>query len=242
MTTINMSEFQGKETVSRLIGSAPGLVGYGEGGVLTEAVRQRPHSVILLDEVEKADPEVLNIFYQVFDKGMLADGEGRVIDFKNTMVFLTSNLASAEITQMSQGPVRPSTEELTAAIRPILSAHFKPALLARMTIVPFYPLVGDPLREIVRLKLGRVQKRLEQSHRMSLILDPKVEELIAARCTEVEAGARNIDHIVNQGLLPVLSTRILEQLAQGPLPDEVTIGVSGTEEFTVTFDATSASA
>ncbi len=140
ITTINMSEFQEKHTVSRLIGSPPGYVGYGEGGVLTEAVRQRPYSVVLLDEVEKADPEVMNIFYQVFDKGMLADGEGRVIDFKNTVVFLTSNLATDVIMQMCAGPVPPTLDEVTGAIRPILSQHFKPALLARMEIVPFYPL------------------------------------------------------------------------------------------------------
>jgi len=145
MATINMSEFQEKHTVSRLIGSPPGYVGFGEGGVLTEAVRQRPYSVVLLDEVEKADPEVLNLFYQVFDKGTLADGEGRVVDFKNTVVILTSNLATDQITALGQRNPLPSPEEIISSIRPILSRHFKPALLARMTIVPFYPIGTESL-------------------------------------------------------------------------------------------------
>ncbi len=235
LTTINMSEFQEKHTVSRLIGSPPGYVGYGEGGVLTEAVRQRPYSVVLLDEVEKADPEVLNLFYQVFDKGMLADGEGRVIDFKNTVVFLTSNLASDVIMQMCGGPVPPTLEEVTGAIRPVLSQHFKPALLARMEIVPFYPLAGEFLKEIIRLKMGKVVNRLWDSHRMILETDPRVEEVIAARCTEVETGARNIDHIIQQTLLPMLSTALLERMSEGPLPDRVRVTVGDDEGFALEF-------
>ena len=238
LTTINMSEFQEKHTVSRLIGSPPGYVGYGEGGVLTEAVRQRPYSVVLLDEVEKADPEVLNLFYQVFDKGMLADGEGRVIDFKNTVVFLTSNLASDVIMQMCGGPVPPTLEEVTGAIRPVLSQHFKPALLARMEIVPFYPLAGDFLKEIIRLKMGKVVNRLWDSHRMILETDPRVEDVIAARCTEVETGARNIDHIIQQTLLPMLSTALLERMSEGPLPDRVRVTVGDDEGFALEFGGT----
>ncbi len=235
LTTINMSEFQEKHTVSRLIGSPPGYVGYGEGGVLTEAVRQRPYSVVLLDEVEKADPEVLNLFYQVFDKGMLADGEGRVIDFKNTVVFLTSNLASDVIMQLCQGPVPPTPEEVAGAIRPVLSKHFKPALLARMEIVPFVPLAGDFLKEIIRLKMGKVAGRLLDSHRMKLEVDPRVEEIIAGRCTEVETGARNIDHIIQQTLLPMLSTSLLEKMAEGPLPDRVRVMANQDESFGLEF-------
>ncbi|MBU1701603.1 MAG: type VI secretion system ATPase TssH [Candidatus Eisenbacteria bacterium] len=235
VTTINMSEFQEKHTVSRLLGSPPGYVGYGEGGVLTEAVRQRPYSIVLLDEVEKADPEVMNIFYQVFDKGMLADGEGRVIDFKNTVIFLTSNLATDLITGLSTGPVPPSCEEIVKAIRPTLSQHFKPALLARMEIVPFYTLGTDVLKDIVVLKLKQIGNRLMESHKMKFDIDPAVVDLIANRCTEVETGARNIDHIIRQTLLPLLSTSILEKMAEGPLGDSVKLGVAEDESFTLNF-------
>ncbi|MBI3871723.1 MAG: type VI secretion system ATPase TssH, partial [candidate division Zixibacteria bacterium] len=194
ITTVNMSEFQEKHTVSRLIGSPPGYVGFGEGGVLTEAVRQRPYSVVLLDEVEKADPEVMNLFYQVFDKGMLSDGEGREIDFKNTVIFLTSNLATDPITEMGMRDTPPTHEEVVSAIRPILNRHFKPALVGRMTIVPFFPLKTDAIKRIVVLKLKRVVDRLYQSHKMALEFDDVVVDQVAARCTEVETGARNIDH------------------------------------------------
>lgn len=238
LTTINMSEFQEKHTVSRLIGSPPGYVGFGEGGVLTEAVRQKPYSVVLLDEVEKADPEVMNLFYQVFDKGMLADGEGRVIDFKNTVVFLTSNLATDIITGMCANPVPPTGEELIAAIRPTLSKHFKPALLARMEIVPFMTLGTEFLREIVRLKLARIAARLADSHRMRLECAPEMVEVIANRCTEVETGARNIDHIINGSLLPMLSTALLEKMSEGPLPGSILAGVGADDRFTLEFRET----
>lgn len=215
LISINMSEFQEKHTVSKLVGSPPGYVGYGEGGLLTEAVRQRPYSVVLLDEVEKADLEVMNLFYQVFDKGMLADGEGRQIDFRNTIIVLTSNLATDVLTEMGTLPTQPSSDELVAAIRPILSAHFKPALLARMQIVPFYPLVGAPLEKIVRLKLNKVGKRLQENQKMSLQYSDEVVAAIADRCTEVETGARNIDHIVNRTILPELSTELLTHMGSG---------------------------
>src|SRR5262249_37094930 len=156
MVTVNMSEYQEKHTVSRLIGSPPGYVGFGEGGVLTEAVRQRPYSVVLLDEVEKADPEVLNLFYQVFDKGMLADGEGRVIAFKNPVLMLPSKLGSDLIMRSCVNGTRPDPGALLDTIRPVLQRHFKPALLARMTVVPFYPIADDIMGRIADLKLGRI--------------------------------------------------------------------------------------
>jgi type VI secretion system protein VasG len=235
MVTINMSEFQEKHTVSRLIGSPPGYVGYGEGGVLTEAVRQRPYSVVLLDEVEKADPEVLNIFYQVFDKGMLADGEGRVVDFKNTIIILTSNLASDTIVSMCGGPVKPDVDELMNAIRPALIKHFKPALLGRMTVVPFYPISTDAMKEIVALKLAQVGKRLMESQRMKFDFDPAVVELISQRCTEVESGARNIDHIINGTLLPLISTEILERMGTGTLTDSLKVELDPENNFKLQF-------
>jgi type VI secretion system protein VasG len=237
LTVINMSEFQEKHTVSRLIGSPPGYVGYGEGGVLTEAVRQKPYSVVLLDEVEKADPEVLNLFYQVFDKGMLSDGEGREVDFKDTVIFLTSNLATDQIMQGAGEGTRPSVEDLVALIRPALSKHFKPALLARMTIIPFFPIGSDALKEIARLKLGQLEKRLRESQRMAMDVDPKVIDAIAERCTEVETGARNVDHIISGALLPRISTEILRQMSVGPLPDRVRVGLDDKGEFTFTFSS-----
>jgi type VI secretion system protein VasG len=235
LTTINMSEFQEKHTVSRLIGSPPGYVGYGEGGVLTEAVRQRPYSVVLLDEVEKADPEVMNLFYQVFDKGMLSDGEGRVIDFKNTVIFLTSNLASDVIMSLCAGPVRPTKDEVSAAIRPVLSKHFKPALLARMEIVPFYPLAPEFLRLIVGLKLRSIGNRLGDSHRMTLECAPAMVDVIVNRCTEVETGARNIDHIIRESLLPMMSSALLQRMSEGPLPGGLRVTVDDAERFVIEF-------
>jgi type VI secretion system protein VasG len=235
VVTVNMSEFQEKHTVSRLIGSPPGYVGYGEGGVLTEAVRQRPYSVVLLDEVEKADPEVLNLFYQVFDKGMLADGEGRVIDFKNTVICMTSNLAADIITQMCANGDRPSPEVLAAAIRPVLSAHFKPALLARLEVIPFYPISGDAMQGIVELKLSQLANRLRHSHKMRLTYEPAVVAHIAARCTEVDTGARNIDHIMNGTLLPQISAAILQKLGEDAMPHTLELGIDPEGTFTYRF-------
>ena len=214
IVTINMSEFQERHTVSRLIGSPPGYVGFGEGGVLTEAVRQRPYSVVLLDEVEKADKEVLNIFYQVFDKGMLADGEGRIIDFKNTVIVLTSNLATDLITSAAMpGNPAPPLEDVTSLIKPTLSAHFKPALLARMTVVPYFPIGADALLAIVRMKLGAVVKRAKEAHGITLEVDAKVYDAVADRCREVESGARNVDHILRGTILPLVSQEILQHMA-----------------------------
>jgi len=232
MTTINMSEFQEKHTVSRLIGSPPGYVGYGEGGVLTEAVRQRPYSVVLLDEVEKADPEVMNLFYQVFDKGMLADGEGRVINFKNTVIFMTSNLGSDFIEQM---PRDASMEQITATIRPVLSKHFKPALLARMTIVPYLTISSEVMWQIGALKFGKLAERLKNSHNIAFSYDDAVLETIVARCGEVETGARNIDHILNSTLLPAISSELLARMADETLPATLQVGIGQAGEFTFTF-------
>jgi type VI secretion system protein VasG len=235
LTVINMSEFQEKHTVSRLIGSPPGYVGYGEGGVLTEAVRQKPYSVVLLDECEKADPEVLNLFYQVFDKGMLSDGEGREVDFKDTVLFLTSNLATDLIMQAGADGSKPAMDDLVTLIRPALSKHFKPALLARMTIVPFFPIGPDALKEIARLKLGQLEKRLKENHRMAMEIDPKVIDTIADRCTEVETGARNVDHIISGTLLPKISSEILQQMASGSVPDKVKVVLDEKGDFAFEF-------
>jgi len=233
MTAINMSEFQEKHTVSRLIGSPPGYVGYGEGGLLTEAVRQRPYSVVLLDECGKADLEVMNLFYQVFDKGELADGEGRVIDFKNTLVILTSNLASEVIMSLFEGDATPGHEAVAKAVRPVLSRHFKPALLARMSVVPFGPLPRDVLRDIVGLKLGALGRRLHESHRMAAEFAPELVDSLVARCTEAETGARNVDHVMRGSLMPALSRAILERLTAGEKPARVRVSVAASGEFAI---------
>ena len=235
MVTVNMSEFQEKHTVSRLIGSPPGYVGYGEGGMLTEAVRQRPYSVVLIDEVEKGHPEVMNLFYQVFDKGMLSDGEGRDIDFKNTAIFLTSNLATDVITEMCSGDEIPPMETIAAAIRPILSNHFKPALLARMNVVPYFTLPPEVLKGIVALKMNKLVKRLDETHKMKLVYTDKVLDQIAARCTEVETGARNIDYIMSGTIMPRMSQEILARMGEGAMPAEVHLDVAKEGTFKINF-------
>lgn len=209
MTTINMSEFQEKHTVSRLIGSPPGYVGYGEGGMLTEAVRQRPYSVVLLDEVEKADPEVLNLFYQVFDKGTLNDGEGRTIDFKNTLIIMTSNLATHEIESLVHQSKDIDANIIAEAIRPTLNQHFKPALLARMSVLPFVPLSDEAMTEIIHHKLNKVSQRLQSHHKLSLSYEEGLVEFVLGNCRLAETGARNIDAVINRQLLPQLSTQLL---------------------------------
>ncbi|EHH2557499.1 type VI secretion system ATPase TssH [Vibrio parahaemolyticus] len=209
MTTINMSEFQEKHTVSRLIGSPPGYVGYGEGGMLTEAVRQRPYSVVLLDEVEKADPEVLNLFYQVFDKGTLNDGEGRTIDFKNTLIIMTSNLATHEIESLVHQSKDIDANIIAEAIRPTLNQHFKPALLARMSVLPFVPLSDEAMTEIIHHKLNKVSQRLHSHHKLPLNYEESLVEFVLGNCRLAETGARNIDAVINRQLLPQLSTQLL---------------------------------
>jgi type VI secretion system protein VasG len=234
MVTINMSEFQERHTVSRLIGSPPGYVGFGEGGVLTEAVRHRPYSVVLLDEVEKADREVMNLFYQVFDKGTLSDGEGRAVDFRNTVVILTSNLATDLLTTAAPpGETPPPFDDLITLVKPTLSSYFKPALLARMTVVPYLPIGTEALKSIVRLKLDGVVRRAKASHGLHLKIDDAIIEAIADRCHEVESGARNIDHILRGVVLPLLSGEILRRIAEGEALDELTLSVGANGEFQI---------
>jgi type VI secretion system protein VasG len=238
IVTINMSEFQERHTVSRLIGSPPGYVGYGEGGVLTEAVRQRPYSVVLLDEVEKADREVMNLFYQVFDKGTLSDGEGRAIDFSNTVIVMTSNLATDLLTQAADpsGPL-PSHEDLVSLVKPSLSAYFKPALLARMTVVPYVPIRPEALAGIVDKKLGQVVARARAAHGVELVVEPSVTEAIAARCREVESGARNVDHILRGKILPLLSSAILRNIADESRHSKIRLGIDAASgDFTCTSE------
>ena len=235
LTSINMSEFMEKHTVSQLKGSPPGYVGYGEGGVLTEAVRQHPYSVVLLDEVEKAHPDVMNLFYQVFDKGNLADGEGRVIDFKNTVLFLTSNLGTDVIQQMCESGEKVDPKELREAVYPHLREHFKPALVARMTVIPFLTLGQDVLTNIARLKLAKVGKRLTAAHKITFKVDEPVYAAVAARCQQVDLGARQIDHLIDQAVLPVLSRRLLEQMATEKMPAVIKMGVDGDGGFTYEF-------
>jgi type VI secretion system protein VasG len=211
-------------------------VGFGEGGVLTEAVRQRPYSAVILDEVEKADPEVMNLFYQVFDKGELADGEGRVIDFKNTVMMMTSNLGSEIMTQLCSGDSPVTKNQVVEAIRPTLVRHFKPALLARMTIVPYFPLSPDAMREIVELKLSQLQDRMQQTHRIELHIAAEIIEQITQRCTEVETGARNIDHILSRTLLPMLSRAVLSKMSEGAMPPEMYLSVVD-GEYVLDFQA-----
>lgn len=212
--TLNMSEFQEKHSLSRLIGAPPGYIGYGEGGVLTEAVRQRPYSVVLLDEVEKADPEVLNLFYQIFDKGLANDGEGREIDFRNTLILMTSNLGSQCITDLCPGDQRPDTQVLEEAIRPLLRDHFKPALLARMRVVPYYPVTGPVLHDLVRLKLERLGQRL-QRRQLAFSYGAALVTQMAERCAHGDSGARYIDQWIETCLLPQVVDRRLAAMAVG---------------------------
>jgi type VI secretion system protein VasG len=228
--TINMSEFQEAHTVSTLKGSPPGYVGYGEGGVLTEAVRRRPYSVVLLDEVEKAHPDVLELFFQVFDKGMMEDGEGREIDFKNTIIILTSNAGTDTIMKLTADPeTAPSPEGLVKALKPELNKVFKPAFLGRLVIIPYFPVRDEALKQIVRLKLAKIQRRLEETHKIPLTYDEPLVEEVARRCTEVESGARNVDNILTNTLLPEVSRQILGRMAerQKLSPMHVSIGEDG---------------
>jgi type VI secretion system protein VasG len=216
MTVINMSEFKEEHKVSLLMGSPPGYVGYGEGGVLTEAVRRRPYSVVLLDEMEKAHPGVQDIFYQVFDKGMLRDGEGRDIDFKNTVILMTSNAGTDTIMKLcADASTRPDSEGLAEALRPDLLKTFKPAFLGRVTLVPYFPLTDDVMRGIIELQLGRIRRRVEENYKAKFTYNPSLVAGIADRCKEVESGARNVDHILTRSLLPELSQEFLARMAEG---------------------------
>jgi type VI secretion system protein VasG len=232
LVTVNMSEFQEAHTVSTLKGSPPGYVGYGEGGVLTEAVRRRPYSVVLLDEVEKAHPDVLELFFQVFDKGQMEDGEGRQIDFKNTIIVLTSNAATNSIAKLSADPEQiPDWQDLVAAIKPELNRVFKPAFLGRLVVIPYFPIRDEALKKIIGLKLAKIQKRLSESHKVQLSYSDEVVDEIANRCTEVESGARNVDNILTNTLLPELSTLILGRIAQGQQLGSVQVQIGEDGEF-----------
>jgi type VI secretion system protein VasG len=216
LTTINMSEFKEEHKVSMLVGSPPGYVGYGEGGVLTEAVRRRPYSVVLFDEMEKAHPGVQDVFYQVFDKGQLRDGEGRDIDFKNTVIIMTSNAGTDTIDKLCADPeTMPDADGLLKALQPDLLKVFKPAFLGRVTVVPYFPLSPDTLRLIIKLQLGRIQKRISENYRANLTYTPDVIDAIAARCDDPKSGARNIENVLARGLVPEMSAMFLQKMANG---------------------------
>ncbi len=216
LITINMSEYQEAHTVSSLKGSPPGYVGYGEGGVLTEAVRRKPYSVVLLDEVEKAHPDVMELFFQVFDKGMLEDGEGREIDFKNCIILLTSNVGTDTIMKLCADPdTKPEPDGLVEAVKPELVKAFKPALLGRMVTVPYYPISDDILRLIIKLQLGKIKNRIADNHGAQFSYDDSVISTVAERCTDVDSGARNVYNILTGTLLPEMSGEVLSRMASG---------------------------
>jgi type VI secretion system protein VasG len=232
LITINMSEFQEAHTVSTLKGSPPGYVGYGEGGVLTEAVRRRPYSVVLLDEVEKAHPDVLELFFQVFDKGMMEDGEGRQIDFKNTIIILTSNAGTDTLMKLCADPeTMPGAKGLADALKPELNKIFKPAFLGRLVVIPYFPIRDENLKKIVVLKLAKIQRRLKETHRIDLTYDPAMIDEVASRCTEVESGARNVDNILTNTLLPDISRQLLGRIAEGLRPGSVHVGIGDGGSF-----------
>ncbi|MGG5812356.1 type VI secretion system ATPase TssH [Falsiroseomonas sp. CW058] len=232
LTVINMSEFKEEHKVSLLMGSPPGYVGYGEGGVLTEAVRRRPYSVVLLDEMEKAHPGVQDVFYQVFDKGQMKDGEGRDIDFRNTVIIMTSNAGTDTIAKLCADPdTAPDPEPLRDALQPDLLKVFKPAFLGRCNVVIYYPLADEILKKICVLKLRSIGKRVRESYGVPLEFDDSVPETIVSRCKEVESGARNIDNILSRTLLPQLSAGILERLAKGEEINRVHVGMDDAGGF-----------
>lgn len=235
LITINMSEYQEAHTVAGLKGSPPGYVGFGEGGILTEAVRRKPYSVVLLDEIEKAHPDVLELFFQVFDKGIMEDAEGRRIDFKNTIIILTSNIGSTAIMQAcinKPADKLPSQDELEEQLRPILYKNFKAAFLGRMRVVPFYPLPDDILSDVVRLKLKRIGERLQTNHRLTLAFGKEVVDAIVARCVEIDSGARNIDNILNGSILPDIAGLLLKAISEGAAVRAIRIGVAKSGNFT----------
>jgi len=238
LVTINMSEYQEAHSVSGLKGSPPGYVGYGEGGVLTEAVRRNPYSVVLLDEVEKAHPDVLELFFQVFDKGVLDDAEGREIDFRNTLIILTSNVGSSQIMQACLNtPLEelPAADELADALRPALFKHFKPAFLGRMKVVPYYPISDEALVCIIDLKLGRIRDRIATNHKAEFVWDDKLVEAVLARCTEVDSGARNVDHILSGTLLPQVAEQVLARMAEGGDISRIRVSALKNGEFKYTI-------
>jgi type VI secretion system protein VasG len=234
--TINMSEYQEAHTVSTLKGAPPGYVGYGEGGVLTEAVRRRPYSVVLLDEVEKAHPDVHEIFFQVFDKGWMEDGEGRVIDFKNTLILLTTNAGTDLIVSLCRDPeLMPDADGIAKALRAPLLKVFPPALLGRLVVIPYYPLNDEMIGTIARLQLGRIERRIRESHDIPFTYDDDVVKLIAERCTELESGGRMIDAILTNTVLPRISEELLRRMLEGHPIERVHVSVEA-GEFDYGFD------
>ncbi|MNQ08527.1 Chaperone protein ClpB [compost metagenome] len=234
LITINMSEYQEAHSISGLKGSPPGYVGYGEGGVLTEAVRRQPYSVVLLDEIEKAHPDVLEMFFQVFDKGVMDDAEGREIDFRNTLIILTSNVGSSTIMQAclnKPAEERPSPEQLSELLAPQLYKAFKPAFLGRMKTIPYFPVDDDALAHIIGLKLGRIARRVQATHRAVFEWDDALVEAVLARCTEVDTGARNVDHILNGSLLPEIAEQVLGRMAQGEAIAKIRVGAGKNGDF-----------
>ena len=236
LTSVNMTEFQEKHTVSRLIGSPPGYVGYGEGGLLTEAIRKKPYSVVLLDEVEKADPDVLNLFYQVFDKGVLTDGEGREIDYKNVVFFLASNLASNRITDLALKNEQITTNVILNDIKPVLSENFKPALLARMQPVVYIPLNTHVMREIIEAKLDEITNMFLVRQAINFCIDEKAVNHLETLCNEAASGARLIDQLIQKRILPTISKKIPEQrLIEKPLTN-VSVSIDESGEFSFLFE------
>jgi type VI secretion system protein VasG len=230
LITINMSEFQEAHTVSTLKGAPPGYVGYGEGGVLTEAVRRKPYSVVLLDEVEKAHPDVHEMFFQVFDKGAMEDGEGRFIDFKNTLIILTTNAGTELIAGMCKDPdLMPEPEGIAKALREPLLKVFPPALLGRLVTIPYYPLSDQMLGQIVRLQLGRIKKRVEARYKIPFEVGEDVVKLVVSRCTESESGGRMIDAILTNTMLPDISREFLRRMMEGQAVAGVSVGVKDGE-------------
>ena len=232
LISINMSEYQEAHTVSSLKGSPPGYVGYGEGGVLTEAVRRKPYSVVLLDEVEKAHPDVMELFFQVFDKGVLEDGEGREIDFKNCIILLTSNVGTDTIMKLCADPdTKPDPDGLVDAVKPELVKAFKPALLGRMVTVPYYPISDEILRLIIKLQLGKIRQRIADNHGAQFSYDDSVIDTVAKRCTDVDSGARNVYNILTGTLLPEMSGEVLSRMASGEGIKKVHVSVGEGEKF-----------
>jgi type VI secretion system protein VasG len=232
LITINMSEYQEAHTVSSLKGSPPGYVGYGEGGVLTEAVRRKPYSVVLLDEIEKAHPDVLELFFQVFDKGVMEDGEGRQINFRNCIIVLTTNAGTETIMTLTADPeTMPAAAGMAKALKPELDGQFKPAFMGRTVVIPYFPVRDEVLKTIIGLKLGKVRRRLAATHGISLQLDGGAIDAIAARCTEVESGARNIDNILTNTMLPAISRILLQSLAEERDLADIQVGLDENGDF-----------
>jgi type VI secretion system protein VasG len=236
IVTINLSEYQEPHSVAGLKGAPPGYVGYGRGGVLTEAIRRQPYSLLLLDEMEKAHPDVLELFYQVFDKGTMEDAEGTAIDFRNTLILLTSNAAHEVVVNVCQQQAHASLEHINAALRPALLRQFPAAFLGRLIIVPYRPIADTELLRITGLKLDQLAERVQRNHAAHLQWDATVADAIVARCHEVESGARNIDHIITQSLLPEIAAEVLAKIAASESFNQVTLGVDERSGFRVSLN------